>query len=263
MTEIALIQSFFDENTSYIRERYGDRPGLAVSEKRDANDLLTEVDLTIQKRIVERIQKEFPGDAIVAEEGEYAKLPGAGRPGRTWVIDPIDGTNNFVRGFFPIFAVSIAFTNGGLAQAVGALFPIAGRVILAERGAGSFLDGGRCRVSAIAQAINARLEVDFGGPTERRRLLRQTGELMAASGQVRCHGSAVASICQIATGDMDAFVHATLHPWDYAAAQLIVEEAGGRSSRLDGSPLELFDGRKGVLITNGALHDEMLALIQK
>ena len=107
------------------------------------------------------------------------------------------------------------------------------------------------------------MDLDFGGVEDRDAWLERGQELLRQSGQLRCHGSAVASIGQIASADLDAFVHMTLNPWDYAAAQLIVEEAGGMASRLDGKPLRLFDGKQGVLITNGAIHREILRLLRK
>lgn len=80
---------------------------------------------------------------------------------------------------------------------------------------------------------------------------------------MRCHGSAVASIAQVATGDIDAYVHMTLSPWDFAAGLLIVEEAGGIASRHDGAPLRVFDGKKGVIISNTALHQESLQALKR
>lgn len=260
MNELNFIEAFLLENRAYVREKYAAKQDLIVTSKRDANDLLTEVDLTIQQRIVDAIRKQFPGDAILAEEGDLNVTPSA-PPDRCWVIDPIDGTANFVRAMFPIFAISVAFTQRGKATAAGVLFPEPGDTLLAERGAGTFRNGKRCAVSNIAKPEEARLDVDFGILSDRPASFERFTRMMCATGQLRCHGSAVASICQIATRDIDAYVHVTLHPWDFAAAQLIVEEAAGTATRLDGSPLEVFDGRKGVMITNGHLHAPLMGLL--
>jgi myo-inositol-1(or 4)-monophosphatase len=262
MRELEFIEKFFRENRAYVREKYASKKDLIVTSKLDANDLLTEVDLTIQKRIVDDIRNRFPGDDILAEEGDLNVTPKSA-PARCWVIDPIDGTANFVRGLFPIFAISVAFTRNGKTAAAGVLFPESGEMLLAARGAGATRGGKRLRVSSVQEPAEARLDVDFGILSDRQPSFDRFTRLLCNTGQLRCHGSAVASICQIATGDIDAYVHVTLHPWDFAAAQLIVEEAGGTATRLDGAPLEVFDGKKGVMISNGALHAPMMRLLTR
>ncbi|HOT49411.1 MAG TPA: inositol monophosphatase [Candidatus Hydrogenedentes bacterium] len=260
MTEIDLIQSLLKEASVYVREQYARRDRVGVQSKGNPNDLLTEADLGVQDLIVEGIRNCFPGDAIAAEERDFAHAP-ADRDARCWVIDPIDGTQNFVRGFFPMFGISIAFVRGGMAVAAGVALPISGGCFLAERGAGSFRDECRLRVSDVASASVARVEVDFSGPPERAETLRRASRIICGAGQIRCACATVVSLCQIAAGEMDGFVHVALHPWDYAAAQLIVEEAGGRATRLDGRPLGVFDGGKGALLSNGHIHPELLSLV--
>ena len=92
-------------------------------------------------------------------------------------------------------------------------------------------------------------------------LLRRGAYVLKKAGRVRSQGSAVVGICQVATGDVDAYLHMGLQPWDYAAAQLIAEEAGALATRLDGKALRIFDNKKGVLITNGAIHRAALSLV--
>jgi len=91
--------------------------------------------------------------------------------------------------------------------------------------------------------------------------LKRAGDVLRKAGQVRCQGAAVMGICQVASGDVDGFLHIGLEPWDFAAAQLIAEEAGAMATRLDGEPLRVFDGKRGVLISNGAIHKTLLSLI--
>lgn len=258
--ELAFIERFLAENAGYVREKYGDRAGLTVTAKSHATDLLTEVDLTVQKRAMEAIAAAYPGDAFVGEEGEHADPPENPR-GRCWIMDPIDGTSNFVRGMYPIFGISLAFAEDGVAQAAGVALPMTGDVFLASRGAGAFHNGRPVKVSEVQTLDACRVDVDFSGVADREAMLRKAPRLLTAAGQIRCQGSAVASICQIASNDADAYVHMSLSPWDYAAAQLIVEEAGGIATRLDGTPLRLFDGGKGTLFSNGALHESLLALL--
>lgn len=262
MTEIDFIAKFLNENMSYAREKFAGRAEITVTSKASANDLLTEVDLTLQKRAVDKIRSTFPGDQVMAEEGEFARIPDD-PDARCWVMDPIDGTNNFVRGIFPIFAISLAFTIHGRAVAAGIGLPGTGDIYLAEEGRGAFRGERRLVVSEVQTLAEARVDLDFGGMEDRGLWLDRAQDVFRHTGQLRCHGSAVASIGQIASADLDAFLHMTLNPWDYAAAQLIVEEAGGMASRLDGKPLRIFDGKQGVLISNGAIHKEILRLLRK
>lgn len=262
MTELVFIKKFLEDNMAYARDKFAARDGITVTSKRDANDLLTEVDLTLQKRAIDQIRRIFPGDEIVAEEGEYARGP-SDPDARCWVMDPIDGTNNFVRGLFPVYAISLAFAIRGRAVAAGIALPGLNTIFTAEVGAGTFHGKRRLMVSEVQTLADAKVDLDFGGMEDRAAWLERGQEIIRQSGQLRGYGSAVSAISQIASGDLDAFVHMTLNPWDYAAAQLLVEEAGGMASRLDGKPLHLFDGKLGVLISNGAIHKEMLRLIRK
>ena len=118
MKEIDLIYSLLKEASALVCEQYARRDQVGVTTKSNPNDLLTEADLAVQDLIVEGVANCFPGDAIAAEERDFSHLPDD-REARCWVIDPIDGTQNFVRGLFPMFGVSIAFVRGGEAVAAG------------------------------------------------------------------------------------------------------------------------------------------------
>jgi fructose-1,6-bisphosphatase/inositol monophosphatase family enzyme len=108
----------------------------------------------------------------------------------------------------------------------------------------------------------ARAELDFGGPWDRPGTLAAFDAVMRQTGQLRCHCAAVIGLCSVATGDMDAYFHVGLSPWDFAAGQIIVEEAGGTVTRLDGRPVHVFDGHRGLLATNGLLHRGLMELIR-
>ena len=257
MRELAFIEQFLKENHAYVCEKYHDRKSITVTAKEHAGDLLTEVDLTIQHRFVERVQKAYPEDRIVGEEAGFSTYP-KNRNQRAWVIDPIDGTYNFMRGIFPIFGISIAFVENGRPQAGGVLLPMADELFLAERGSGSFQNGRRLQVSHVQHLNEACLEFDFSNGEDRRAFLDQGKEVLMEANMLRSRGAAVVSICQIATGDIDGYLHLCLKPWDYAASQLIVEEAGGMATRLDGGELHMFEKRLDVLFSNGAIHDELI-----
>ncbi|NUM52944.1 MAG: inositol monophosphatase [Candidatus Hydrogenedentes bacterium] len=260
MREREFIQSTLDDMAIFVRSKYAMRDGMRISTKREANDLLTEVDLAVQEEIVGRIQEEFPHDAIYGEEAGMNEVP-ADPDGRTWLIDPIDGTQNFVRGLFPAFGISLGFAEQGRPVVGGVAVPGRGELYLAEKGGGAFRNGERIVVSDVGGLASARAEVDFSGPWDREEILHRFSRLMVEIGQVRCHCAAVIGLCSIATADMDAYVHVALNPFDYAAAMIIVEEAGGRVTRLNGGPIHLFDGGRGVLASNGLLHDSLRSII--
>ncbi len=262
MTELAFIEKFLKANRNYVLEKFTDKASLAVADKDNPNDLLTEVDLTLQKRFVEAVAKTYSDDVVIGEESGLNVLP-QNPDGRVWIIDPIDGTYNFVRGLNPAFAIAIAFAREGFAQAAGVFMPRNGLMFLAEAGAGAYCNGKRMTVSTVQHFDEACMEIDFGTGKNRNILVRRAGDALRQAGQVRCQGSAVVGICQVASGDVDGYLHIGLDPWDYAAAQLVAEEAGALATRLDGEPLRLFDGKQGVLISNGAIHKTVLALLTR
>ena len=118
--ELALTARLLRELAGYVQECHARRNELTVTQKAHASDLLTEADLTVQKRAMAEVGRCFPGDFFIGEE-EGAASAATDPSGRCWLMDPIDGTFNFVRGLFPVFAVSLAFCNGGKAQAVRGL----------------------------------------------------------------------------------------------------------------------------------------------
>jgi len=260
MNEMAFIERTLRETAPFVGEKYADRSALEVCSKSDPNDLLTEVDLAVQDRIVAAIRKEFPGDAIFAEERGLSAAGGT-QETRCWLLDPIDGTQNFVRGLFPVFGISLALTVGGYPVAGGVILPVPEILFLAEEGAGATCNGRKLCVSDVNDLSLARVEVDFAGPAERRDTLQRGTRILTGAGQIRCGVCCVASLCSVASAEGDAFFHVGLSPWDYAAGMLLVEEAGGRTSRLDGSRVSVFDGKRGLLASNGHLHDSLLALV--
>jgi myo-inositol-1(or 4)-monophosphatase len=260
MTEIEFIELTLHRMGPYVRERYGQRRHVDTGHKGDPNDLVTEVDVTVQKRVQEQVAVTFPGDLFVGEEEGLGSTAG-GAPSRAWVIDPIDGTANFVRGLYPTFGISLAFARDGEVTAAGVLFPLTHDLFLAERGAGATRNGEPLACSAVDALGEASVEMDFGRTDRRAPLVEYAEAIIRQAGQLRCHGAAVVGLCAIATGDADGFIHANLQPWDYAASMLIVEEAGGRVTRWDGSPLKVFGGIHDIVATNGRFHPEMLGAL--
>jgi fructose-1,6-bisphosphatase/inositol monophosphatase family enzyme len=261
MTELDFLQETLDRQSQFARDAYARRASISVSTKADANDLLTEADLAIQANIVEAIHSAFPGDHIVGEESGLNVLPNDTAV-RCWFIDPIDGTQNFVRGLFPAFGVSIAFAHAGHAQCGGVSLPEREVTFLAQRDHGATANGKPISVSTINDFTHARTEIDFGHRAGRDDLLSHCIPVLRESGQVRCHCAAVVGLCSVATGDADAFIHAGLTPWDHAAAVLIAEEAGAKATQFDGSPIPLFAQAPSLAVTNGHVHDALLTALR-
>jgi myo-inositol-1(or 4)-monophosphatase len=234
------------------------RFGKAVRiDKKGAIDLVTEVDLEVERMFRALIATRFPDHDILAEE-----LGQATRGSRyRWVFDPLDGTTNYAHGL-PIFCSTLALERDGQAI-VGAVFdPNRRELFTAERGVGAWLNGEPLRVSTTDALGDAVLVTGF--PYDVRDRLDDilglfTGFLREARA-VRRLGSAAIDLCWVAAGRMDGFWEQGLHAWDTAAGALIVEEAGGRVTSLDGGAWNPTAGQ--CLATNGRIHEAMIGVIR-
>lgn len=226
-------------------------------DKKGAIDLVTEVDVAVEQMFRELMADRFPNHHVLAEEGGGgASIP----PGPCWVFDPIDGTTNYAHGL-PIFCSSLALEVDGVAE-VGAIYdPNRKELFTAERGAGAFLNGRPLRVSTTATLLDAMLVTGFPYDVHDRveEIVGLFGRFVGEARAVRRLGSAAIDLCYVAAGRMDGFWERDLKPWDIAAGALIVSEAGGRVTMMDGTPF----GSRGnqLLATNGLLHDAMLGVI--
>jgi myo-inositol-1(or 4)-monophosphatase len=202
-----------------------DRVGaLTVSEK-GRNDFVSEVDRAAEQVLIAAIRKAYPAHGFLAEESGAA--PG---DDYTWVIDPLDGTTNFLHGF-PQFAVSVACRHRGRAEVAVVLDPMRGELFTAERGAGTQLDGRRLRVSQRVSLDGALIGTGFPFRENRRWLrpyLAMLERVMDATAGVRRPGAASLDLAYVAAGRLDGFWEAGLSPWDTAAGNLLITEAGGR-----------------------------------
>ena len=223
-----------------------------VRAKLGPSDIVTAVDEAAERAIVERIRRVFPTDAIIAEEFSADALRGE----RSWIIDPLDGTVNYVHGH-PFACVSIAFADAA-GPAVGVVHaPFLGEVYHAVRGGGAFLNGERIGVSRVEEPAAALFATGFpfkirkGDPTAYFRLV---ADVLVRSHGIRRAGAAALDLAYVAAGRVDGFFELGLAPWDVAAGLLLVSEAGGEVSGWPGDadpPLET--GR--VLVSNGLLHE--------
>ena len=209
-----------------------DRVGtLTVSEK-NRNDFVSEVDRAAEQALIATIRKSYPSHGFLAEESGAA----AGDD-YTWVIDPLDGTTNFLHGF-PQFAVSVACRHRGRPEVAVVFDPLRGELFTAERGAGTQLDGRRLRVSQRQGLEGALVGTGFPFRENRRWLkpyLAMLGRTMEATAGVRRAGAASLDLAYVAAGRLDAFWEVGLSPWDTAAGNLLITEAGGRVGNLAGA----------------------------
>jgi myo-inositol-1(or 4)-monophosphatase len=206
-----------------------DLESLTVSKKRQ-NDFVTEVDRAAEQTIVEMITRAYPDHAVLAEESGAS---GARDSEFTWIIDPLDGTTNFIHGF-PQYAVSIGIQHRGVLQH-GCIFdPTRNELFTASRGRGAFLDGRRIRVSRAEGLRDSLIGTGFpfrdGQDLER--YMAMFAEVTRNTAGIRRAGSAALDLAYVACGRLDGFWELGLAPWDMAAGALMVIEAGGLVSDL-------------------------------
>lgn len=202
-----------------------DRVGALVVSEKGRNDFVSEVDRAAEQVVIAAIRKAYPSHGILAEES-------GAQPGDdyTWVIDPLDGTTNFLHGF-PQFAVSVACRHRGRAEVAVVLDPTRGELFTAERGAGTILDGRRLRVSQRLGLEGALIGTGFPYRENRKWLkpyLAMLERVMDATAGVRRPGAASLDLAYVAAGRLDGFWEVGLSPWDTAAGNLLITEAGGR-----------------------------------
>ena len=235
-----------------ITVRHFQSATLAVRTK-DDHTPVSEADEAVERTIRERLARERPDDAIVGEE-----FGASGCSQRRWIIDPIDATKNYVRGI-PIFATLIALESAGTVQAGVVSAPALSRRWWAARGCGAFCNGRTIHVSGVSSVEEAHLSYDDYAGFEKHGLGGNFLELARRCVRTRAFGD-FWSYMLVAEGAVDIAIEPEVGLWDMAAIQPIVEEAGGRFTDLSGRPRA--DGGSGVA-TNGRLHDEVLAVLQK
>jgi myo-inositol-1(or 4)-monophosphatase len=228
-------------------------------DKKGAIDLVTEVDIAVERMFRELVAERFDDHQVLAEEfGGATSVP----PGPCWVFDPIDGTTNYAHGL-PIFCASLALEIDGVAEVAAIFDPNRRELFTAERHGGAFMNGRRLHVSAEADTlVDAMLVTGFPYDVHSRvdEIVGLFGAFVGEARAVRRLGSAAIDLCYVAAGRMDGFWERDLKPWDIAAGALIVEEAGGRITNWTGAP---FTSRGAdVLASNGRIHDAMLDVIR-
>jgi myo-inositol-1(or 4)-monophosphatase len=253
---LAAAQLATDRAALFLREQEGRQTPDRWSEKGRA-DFVTDVDREVERLIAETLAEAAPGGRIVGEELSPGTLPA----GLVWVVDPLDGTTNFLHRF-PFYAVSIAATLDGEILA-GVIEHVPPRVRYhATRGGGAFQDGAPLGVSTITDPRHALIGTGF--PFKYAELLpryqRQFAAVLSRAAGIRRPGSAALDLCDVAAGRYDGFWELALQPWDVAAGTLIVREAGGLVTGLDGEGAVLRHGP--IVAGNPVIHPWLLSILQ-
>lgn len=247
-SELEFAEHLAREAGKIMRENFSASSVGMKREWKDDNTPLTITDTAINKLVLDAIQEKYPTHSFVGEEGSNIK-----ESEYTWVCDPVDGTIPFSHGF-PTFAFSLALTKNG-ESIVGVMYdPIMDRLISAEKGKGAHLNGKRVSVSA-EKTITKQSFVELNTDD---RMTSLRAYLHEKKCYVPCLYTCVYSAMLVATGEFVAAIYPYNKPWDAAAVKVVIEEAGGKVTDLEGND-QRYDGEvKGFVASNGLVHDELI-----
>jgi myo-inositol-1(or 4)-monophosphatase len=243
---------------SMLRD-FGEVEQLQVSRKGPA-DFVSAVDRRAEDILRSELSKARPGVGFLMEEsGQVDAAPGEDR---RWIVDPLDGTTNFLHGIAH-FAVSVALEQAGELVAGVVYNPVADQMYWAERGQGAYLNDRRLRVSARSRLADALIAtgVPFKGHGDPERFASELGQVMGEVAGIRRFGSAALDLAFVAAGRYDGFWERDLHAWDIAAGLLLVREAGGYVTEIEGGRRPLETGN--LLATNTRLHTHLARLLSQ
>ncbi len=230
----------------------------AVRHKSEETNLVTDVDIACQEKIISMIHDFFPDDDVIAEE--KANVYDGHR--NRWIIDPVDGTTNYAHGY-PFFCTSIAYESHGKVTAGVVYNPVMDELFFAAAGKGAYLNGNRIAVSGIGSLKRSLLSTGFPYDiaTNPNNNVDHFCNFLFEAQAVRRDGSAALNLSYVACGRFDGFWELHLNPWDLAAGALILEEAGGRITNLSGGVFDIYLGE--CLASNGLIHPAMESVIRK
>ncbi|HET7792800.1 MAG TPA: inositol monophosphatase family protein [Rhizobacter sp.] len=230
---------------------------LKISTK-SANDFVTEVDHKAEEVIIETLLTAYPGHGILAEES--GRTHGAKNSEYVWIIDPLDGTTNFIHGL-PFYAVSIALAFRDQIQQAVVYDPTRNDLFYASKGRGAFLNDKRLRVSKRTRMAESLIGTGF--PFRKgdnfQRYVKMFSEIMQACAGVRRPGAAALDLCYVAAGYYDGFFETGLNPWDIAAASLIITEAGGLIGNFTGEADFMY--QREVMAGNPRIYAQMVNIL--
>ncbi|WP_422365565.1 inositol monophosphatase family protein [Pelagibius sp.] len=256
---INVMEKAADKTARSLKRDFGELENLQVSRKGPA-DFVSAADLKAEKTIKEELSKARPGYGFIMEEsGEQKASDGSGR---RWIVDPLDGTTNFLHGL-PHFAISIALEERGEIIAGLVYDPIKNDLFHAERGAGAYQNGRRLRVSARNRLADCLIATGapFLGHGDRATFLGEIDVIMENTSGVRRWGSAALDLAYVAAGRFEAFWERGLSSWDVAAGVILVREAGGYVSEMNGKSFNL--DSPSILASNNNTHSDLMKLLRK
>jgi myo-inositol-1(or 4)-monophosphatase len=230
-----------------------------TSSEKAKNNLVTSADLAAEEMIVSMIRKQFPGHSFCAEERHESTPTDADN---LWIIDPLDGTNNYAHAI-PHFSISIAYAEKGEVLAGVVFDPMRDECFTAEKGAGAFCNGKRISVTPCDRLDQSIIATGFA--YDRGNVMEQTLSAVhrlfkADIRGIRRQGSAALDMSWVACGRFDGYFEYQIRSWDFAAGMLIVREAGGACDDRDGSPLALTAA--SVVTSNGRIHRDFLDTVR-
>lgn len=237
---------------------FGEVEHLQISRKGPA-DFVSIADTKAEKTLVQELKRARPAYAFLLEES--GDIPGEGDSDFRWIIDPLDGTTNFLHGL-PHFAISIALTQGDQIIAAVVYQPLTDELFWAERGRGAYLNSQRLRVSGrrdLNQSVIAT-GIPFHGRGDHAMFLKEMTEVMPAVAGIRRFGAASLDLAYVAAGRFDGFWESNLAPWDIAAGILLVQEAGGSVTEFNNRARMMETGE--ILATNNLLHGPVMRLLR-
>lgn len=235
-----------------LMERY-EGPARGLEAKSSRTDMVSDADRDAERLIGDLLARERPRDGLLGEEGASTD----GDSGRRWVVDPLDGTTNYLYRF-PAWVVSIALEDGDGPAAGVVHDPLRGETFSAVRGGGALLDGNPIAVSGAERIEQALVGTGFGYAPERRaRQAELLTRVLPRVRDVRRAGAAALDLCMVACGRLDGYYERGLNAWDWSAGSLIAAEAGASVVPLPDVPDEPF----GLLAASPAIANELLALV--
>lgn len=222
-------------------------------------DFVTLVDTSVQEYLHEKLSALYPDIQFMGEEGEKESIDFS-KP--VWILDPIDGTTNFIYSY-PAYAVSLGLVQNGEGLMGVVFMPSTGELFYAEKGQGAYLNGKRIRVSSEDKLSKSLMAIGTS-PYDKDKLADKNfklfRDLFVSCNDIRRSGSAAFDLCCLACGRIDGFVERNLKPWDYAAGCVIVSEAGGKVTSMSGKNVT-FDRNCDILASNGKNYGEISELL--
>ncbi len=245
------------EAGKFLKYSVGRVKNIEVKQGEERN-LVSEIDKGAEEKIISIIKRKYPTHAILAEESGANDS----RSDYKWVIDPLDGTTNFLHGL-PIFSVTIGIEFKGEIIAGVTYDPNLDELFTAEKGSGAYMNGRRLKVTTTSRLIDSLLVTGFPYDIAQNpeNAIGHFVNFVVEGQGLRRLGSAAIDLAYVAAGRFDGFWEVTLNPWDMAAGVLFVHEAGGRVTDFIGGVSSIY--KKQVLATNGAVHEAMLQVLSK